>query len=128
MSATSKKINRHNRMRSLSDLRTPAAEARAFPFISSQSGFTLLEIIVTMAFLMVVYAISAPRIKDGLEKINVRSAKVAVANYVARTRSAAVGRSCRTVFHVAQGTTGRIWITSCRPSVLGRSLEVDSVG
>ena len=128
MSASTINPNPQGRTRSPSDLRTSAADSRFSTFFRRQSGFTLLEIIVTMAFLTVVYAISAPRIKDGMEKINVRSAKVAVANYVARTRSAAVGRSCRTVFHIAQGATGRIWITSCRPSDLGRTLAVDTVG
>ena len=94
----------------------------------SQAGFTLLELIITMVIVGVVIAISAPRIRDTMEKINVRAAKVAIANYVARTREAGVGRSCRTVFHITQGSTGRVWITSCKPGDVGRTVAVDTVG
>jgi prepilin-type N-terminal cleavage/methylation domain-containing protein len=105
----------------------PRGDIPRLPLIT-RGGFTLLELIITMAVISTIIAISAPRIRDTMEKINVRSAKVAVANYVARTRSSAVGRSCRTVMHITQGTSGRVWITSCRSGDIGRTLAVDTVG
>lgn len=91
-------------------------------------GFTLIEMIVVMIVVGLVIGISAPRIKDGMEKINVREAKVSMANYVARTRGRAVARGCSTVLHMTQGTTGRVWITSCKTGDIGRSTAVDTVG
>lgn len=112
-----------------SDIRAkPRADIPRLAPLISRAGFTLFELIITMAVMSTIIAITAPRIRDTMEKINVRSAKVAVANYVARTRSSAVGRSCRTVLHVTQGTAGRVWITSCRSGDIGRTLAVDTVG
>jgi len=96
--------------------------------MANRRGFNLLEMIVVMVVIGLLIAISAPRIKDGLEKINVREAKVSMANYVARTRGSAVARGCRTVMHMTQGTAGKVWITSCKPSDVGRSLAVDTIG
>ncbi len=96
--------------------------------ITNRRGFNLVEMIIVMIVVGLVIAISAPRIKDGMEKINVREAKVSMANYVARTRGSAVARGCRTVLHMTQGTTGKVWITSCKASDVGRSLAVDTVG
>lgn len=99
--------------------------------MTNRRGFNLLELIVVMIVVGLVIAISAPRIKDGMAKINVRSAKVSMANYVARTRGSAVARGCRTVLHMTQGTTGRVWITSCKPGDVGRAVAlspIDTVG
>ncbi len=96
--------------------------------ITNRRGFNLVEMIIVMIVVGLVIAISAPRIKDGMEKINVREAKVSMANYVARTRGSAVARGCRTVLHMTQGTAGKVWITSCKASDVGRSLAVDTVG
>lgn len=91
-------------------------------------GFTLIELIVVMIVVGVVIGISAPRIKDGMEKINVREAKVSLANYVARARERAVARGCLTTLNITTGTAGTVWITSCKPGDVGRSLSVDTVG
>jgi prepilin-type N-terminal cleavage/methylation domain-containing protein len=96
--------------------------------MTNRRGFNLLELIVVMVVVGLVIGISAPRIKDGMEKINVREAKVSMANYVARTRGSAVARGCRTVMHMTQGTTGKVWITSCKASDVAGSVLVDTVG
>jgi prepilin-type N-terminal cleavage/methylation domain-containing protein len=99
--------------------------------LTNRRGFNLIELIVVMIVVGLVIGISAPRIKDGMEKINVREAKVSMANYVARTRASAIARGCRTVLHMTQGTTGKVWITSCKTSDVGRSVAlapVDTVG
>jgi prepilin-type N-terminal cleavage/methylation domain-containing protein len=96
--------------------------------LTNRRGFNMIEMIVVMIVVGLVIAIAAPRVKDGMAKINVREAKVSMANYVARTRGSAVARGCRTVLHMTQGTTGKVWITSCKASDVGRSLAVDTVG
>jgi prepilin-type N-terminal cleavage/methylation domain-containing protein len=96
--------------------------------LTNRRGFNLLEMIVTMIVIGLVIAILAPRVKDAMEKINVREAKVQLSGYVARTRGSAVARGCRTVLHVTQGTTGRVWITSCKSNDLGATVTVDTVG
>jgi prepilin-type N-terminal cleavage/methylation domain-containing protein len=91
-------------------------------------GFNLIEMIVVMIIAGLVIGISAPRVKDGMAKINVREAKVALANYVARARGSAVARGCTTTLNLTTGTTARVWITSCKPGDVGRSVLVDTVG
>jgi prepilin-type N-terminal cleavage/methylation domain-containing protein len=91
-------------------------------------GFTLIELIVVMMIIGVMIGIAAPRIKDGMEKINVRAAKVSMANYVARTRGSAVARGCKTTLNMTTGTTGKVWITSCKPGDVGQTVAVDTIG
>lgn len=91
-------------------------------------GFTLIEMIVVMVIIGLVIGFSAPRIKDGMEKINVREAKVSMANYVARTRGSAVARGCATTLNMTSGVAGKVWITSCKASDVGKVVGVDTVG
>jgi Tfp pilus assembly protein FimT len=87
-----------------------------------------MELIVVMVVAGLLIGIAAPRIKDGMEKINVREAKVSMANYVARTRGTAVARGCTTTLNMTTGTSGKVWITSCKPSDIGRTVSIDTVG
>jgi Tfp pilus assembly protein FimT len=87
-----------------------------------------MEMIIVVIMVGLVIAISAPRIKDGLDKMNVREAKVSLANLVARTRGTAVARGCATTLNITNGTSGKVWITSCKPGDLGRTVAVDTVG
>src|SRR3981081_1115008 len=89
-------------------------------------GFTLIELIVVVMVIGVVIGISAPRIKDGMEKINVREAKVSMANYVARARGSAVARGCHSPLNVVTGTAGRVWVTSCKTGDAGRTVAIDT--
>jgi len=94
----------------------------------NRRGFTLIELIVVVMVIGVVIGISAPRIRDGMEKINVREAKVSVANYVARARGSAVARGCQSTLNVVTGTAGRVWVTSCKTGDAGRTVAIDTVG
>ena len=94
----------------------------------NRRGFTLIELIVVVMVIGVVIGISAPRIRDGMEKINVREAKVSVANYVARARGSAVARGCQSTLNITTGTTGKIWVTSCKTGDAGRTVAIDTVG
>ncbi len=88
----------------------------------------MIEMIVVMIVIGLVIGISAPRIKDGMEKINVREAKVQMAGYVARTRNSAVARGCSATLNITTGVAGKVWITSCKPGDMGRAFSVDTVG
>lgn len=94
----------------------------------NRHGFTLIELIVVVMIIGVVIGISAPRVRDGMEKINVREAKVSVANYVARARGSAVARGCQSTLNITTGTTGKIWVTSCKTGDAGRTVAIDTVG
>ena len=96
--------------------------------LKNTRGFTLIELIVVMVVIGVVIGISAPRIKDGMEKINVREAKVSMANYVGRARAGAVARGCTTTLNITTGTSGKVWITSCKSGDVGRTVAVDTIG
>ena len=91
-------------------------------------GFTLIELIVVVMVIGVVIGISAPRVKDGMEKINVREAKVSMANFVARARGSAVARGCQSTLNMTTGIAGKVWVTSCKTGDLGRTTAVDTVG
>jgi prepilin-type N-terminal cleavage/methylation domain-containing protein len=94
----------------------------------NRRGFTLIELIVVIVVIGVMIGIAAPRIKDGMEKINVREAKVSMANFVARTRGSAVARGCQSTLNITNGTTGTVWVTSCKTGDAGRTVAVDTVG
>lgn len=94
----------------------------------ARRGFNLIEMIATMIIIGLMIGIAAPRIKDGMEKINVREAKVSMANYIARTRGTAVARGCPATLNITTGVAGRVWITSCKSTDMGKTVTVDTVG
>ena len=60
----------------------------------TRSGFTLLELMVVVALIGVITVIGLPKIRNALQKTNVRSARVATSTYVATARQAAIQRGC----------------------------------
>lgn len=77
-----------------------------------QSGFTFVELLIVLIIIGVVAAFGIPRLRDALQKQNVRSARTAATVMVAKARAAAVGRGCVTSFEAR--SDGRVWVTSCR--------------
>ena len=59
-----------------------------------RKGFTTIEMIIVVILIGVIAAIGFPRLRDGLEKQNVRSAKALIATMVATARGAAIQRGC----------------------------------
>src|SRR5213592_635457 len=55
-----------------------------------RSGFTMLELIIVIVIVGVLALVGFPRIKDAIQKTNVRSARVAAGTYVATARAAAI--------------------------------------
>ena len=89
-----------------------------------RTGFTLLEVIITITIMTATMGMAAPHIRHTLEREAVRGAKIMLATQVARTRGVAASRGCRAVMHVVDGADARVWVTSC--AIGGTAL--DTVG
>ena len=82
-------------------------------------GFTMVELVLTMSIAGVAVGLAAPRLQTSVGRIAMRSATSHVTNAVAAARLTAANRGCPAVLHL-DGTTSRVWITSCRPSGAGQ--------
>jgi prepilin-type N-terminal cleavage/methylation domain-containing protein len=89
-------------------------------------GFTFIEIMVAITIMAVIAAVGIPRIRDSLQKQNVRSARAATQTLVVKARAAAVARGCRSTIHLASG--GAMWVTSCRNVVGASPTALDTLG
>ena len=76
-------------------------------------GFSFIEMLVVFIIVGVVLAFGMPRLRDSLEKSNVRSAKAGMATLVAKARAAAVSRGCTATMKFTSGTTGTVSISVC---------------
>ena len=75
-----------------------------------RKGFTTIEMIIVVILIGVIAAIGFPRLRDGLEKQNVRSAKALIATMVATARGAAIQRGCAATLNM---TVDSAWVTAC---------------
>jgi prepilin-type N-terminal cleavage/methylation domain-containing protein len=82
-------------------------------------GFTFVEILIVMILIGLIAAMGIPRIRDALQKQNVRSTRVAIGTLVVKARAAAVQRGCRSAIHFTSGANGSVWITVCKTNVGG---------
>ena len=78
-----------------------------------RSGFTMLELMIVIVIVGVLALVGFPKIKDAIQKTNVRSARVAAGTYVATARAAAIQRGCRSVLHF---TVNTVWVTTACPT------------
>jgi len=91
------------------------------------AGFSAIELIVAMVLIALVVSISYPRVRSGMDKSNVRAARVSLSSGIVTAREAAVARGCRAVVHFTSGAAGTVWVTACprtRPGVG----TVDTIG
>ncbi len=75
-----------------------------------RKGFSTIELIVVIILIGVIASIGFPRLRDGLEKQNVRSAKALIATLAATARGAAIQRGCSATLNV---TVDSVWVTAC---------------
>jgi len=88
----------------------------------TRSGFSTIEMAIVLAIIGIIALIGFPKIRQTLDKTNVRSARTAVGTMVATARQAAIQRGCVGVVHFA-ATNGTVWVTtSCTAPV-----KVDTV-
>ncbi len=74
-----------------------------------RKGFSTIELIVVIILIGVIASIGFPRLRDGLEKQNVRSAKALIATLAATARGAAIQRGCSATLNV---TVDSVWVTA----------------
>ncbi len=80
-----------------------------------ERGFSLIELFTVLVLIGVIAMMGFPRIRDALDKTNVRSARVAAGTYVATARAAAIQRGCRGVLHFTGNT---VWVTTACPTTV----------
>jgi prepilin-type N-terminal cleavage/methylation domain-containing protein len=79
----------------------------------NRSGFTTIEMIIVVIIIGIIAALGFPRIRQALDKTNVRAARVDVTTFTAIARSAASQRGCRGVIHFVSGSNASVWVTAC---------------
>jgi len=84
-------------------------------------GFTFIEILMVMIIIGVIAAFGIPRLRNTLDKQNVRSAKALLATLVATTSSVAVSRGCPATLNL---TVDSAWVTACGVSPPAASVQV----
>jgi prepilin-type N-terminal cleavage/methylation domain-containing protein len=92
----------------------------------SRTGVTFLELMVVIVVMGVLTMIGFPKIRDAIQKTNLRSARAAAGTYVATARQAAIQRGCRGVVHFSP-SAGTVWVTVC-PRMSPGSGSIDSIG
>ncbi len=89
----------------------------------TRSGFTLLEVITSIALMGIISALGIPRFQEWMGREHVRQARREVTVHLAGARSVGAQRGCGAVFHL-DDTSDRVWVTACQ--VQGGS--IDTVG
>ncbi len=91
------------------------------------SGFTFVEILIVMILMGIIAALGIPRVKDAIEKTNVRAARVTFSTYVTMARASAVQRGCTATLNMTSGASGTVWVTAC-PRLRPGPGTIDTLG
>lgn len=75
-----------------------------------RKGFSLIEMMFVFVLAGVIMAIGFPRLRNGVEKQNIRSSKALLATLVATARGTAVQRGCNATLNM---TADSVWVTAC---------------
>ncbi len=86
-----------------------------------RKGFSLIEMIVVVILIGIIASIGFPRLRDALEKQNVRSAKALIATLAATARGAAIQRGCSATLNL---TVDSIWVSACGVNPPANSVQV----
>lgn len=73
-------------------------------------GFSVIELVIVMVVIGVLAAFGIPRLRNSLEKSNIRGAKAGFATLVATARGVAVQRGCPATLNL---TADSAWVTAC---------------
>ena len=92
----------------------------------SRSGFSAFEMLIVIVIVGIIATIGFPKIRQGLDKANVRSARVSIGSFAAEARAAAIQRGCHAVVHFVGGSSSRAWVTAC-PRYKAGAGTVDTV-
>ncbi len=86
-----------------------------------RKGFSMIEMVVVIVLIGLIASIGFPRLRDSLEKQNVRSAKALIATLAATARGAAIQRGCSATLNM---TVDSIWVTACGVNPPAASVQV----
>ncbi len=75
-----------------------------------RKGFSLIEMMFVFVLAGVMMAIGFPRLRNSLEKQNIRSSKALLATLAATARGTAVQRGCSATLNM---TVDSVWVTAC---------------
>lgn len=75
-----------------------------------RKGFSTIEMIIVVILIGIIATIGFPRLRRGLEKQNIRSAKAAVVTMVATARGVAIQRGCTATLNLSADS---VWVTAC---------------
>jgi prepilin-type N-terminal cleavage/methylation domain-containing protein len=75
-----------------------------------RKGFSLIEMMFVFVLAGVIMAIGFPRLRNSLEKQNIRSAKGLLSTLAATARGTAVQRGCNATLNM---TVDSVWVTAC---------------
>jgi len=76
----------------------------------SRKGFSAIELMIVIVLIGLIAAVGFPRLRQGLEKQNVRSSKALIATLAATARGTAIQRGCAATLNI---TGDSIWVTAC---------------
>lgn len=77
----------------------------------NRSGFTAIEMAIVVTLIGIIALIGFPKIRQSLDKANVRSARAAVGTLAATARAAAIQRGCPAVIHFS-ASNATVWVTT----------------
>src|SRR5260370_17918965 len=80
----------------------------------NKRGFTFIEILIVMIIIGIIASFGMPRIRDAIQKTNIRAARVGLSLVVVKARQAAISRGCRGVVHITAGSSGTGWGKGCK--------------
>src|SRR2546428_14170736 len=80
-----------------------------------RSGFTTIEMVIVVVLIGIIAAIGFPKIRQSLDKANVRSARAAVGTPAAPARAAAIQAGGPGGVHLL-ATNATAWVTAKRPT------------
>jgi prepilin-type N-terminal cleavage/methylation domain-containing protein len=75
-----------------------------------RKGFSFIEMMIVFVLVGLIMAIGFPRLKNSLEKQNIRSSKALIATLAATARGTAIQRGCSATLNM---TVDSIWVTAC---------------
>src|SRR5258708_38497202 len=95
----------------------------------NKRGFTFIEILIVMIIIGIIASFGIPRIRDAIQKTNIRAARVGLSLVVVKARQAAIARGCRGVVHITSGSGGTVWAAGCQLTATGNvGTAVDTLG
>ena len=86
-----------------------------------RKGFSLIEMMFVFVLAGVIMAIGFPRLRNSLEKQNIRNSKALLTTLVATARGTAVQRGCNATLNM---TTDSVWVTACQVNGTGTNVLV----